>query len=216
MLLKVLLLPLGLIAGLCRLSLLCSRDYCNKIRFRKAIIGKATCINTRCQLGQCRLYDNSTFNNVHIGDFTYISSRALVQNTKIGNYCSISTDFICGLGRHPLELNSTSPIFYKKNNCLRIPLVDMDYNFKEYMPITIGNDVWIGARVTIIDGISIGDGAVIATGAVVTKNVPPYAIVGGVPAKIIRYRFPNDKITELQNSRWWDRLPEDAFKILLK
>lgn len=78
------------------------------------------------------------------------------------------------------------------------------FDLKEHNEVKIGNDVWIGTRAMILDGITIGDGAVIGAGAVVTKNVPPYAIVGGVPAKIIKYRFSQDKINELLASQWWN------------
>lgn len=80
---------------------------------------------------------------------------------------------------------------------------DRNY-FEEFEKIGIGNDVWIGANVIILDGIEIGDGAVVAAGSVITKSVPPYAIVGGVPAKIIRYRFEKDKIEKLLILKWWD------------
>ena len=112
-----------------------------------------------------------------------------MQNTTIGNYCSIARNVSIGLGLHPLNLFSTSPIFYKRQNALLLDLISKDNEFKEYQPITIGNDVWIGANAIIMDGITIGNGAVIAAGAVVTKNVPAYAIMGGVPAKLIKYRF---------------------------
>jgi len=87
-----------------------------------------------------------------------------------------------------------------------------DSIFEELKRTQIGNDVWIGARAIVLDGISIGDGAVIAAGAVVTKDVPPYAIVGGVPAKLIRYRFEDDVIQELLKWKWWDLSLDDLQK----
>ena len=81
--------------------------------------------------------------------------------------------------------------------------------FERYKRLTIGNDVWIGANVYIKNGIVIGDGSVIAAGAVVVKDVPPYAIVGGVPAKIIRYRFPQDIIDGLLTIKWWNWSDEE-------
>ena len=74
-----------------------------------------------------------------------------------------------------------------------------------FPPVTIGNDCWIGERVSIVGGCSIGDGAVVLTGAVVTKDVPPYAVVGGVPAKILKYRYDEDTVKWLRGIRWWDK-----------
>ena len=81
--------------------------------------------------------------------------------------------------------------------------------------MNIGNDVWIGANAMILGGITIGDGAIIGAGAVVTKDIPPYAIVGGIPARIIRYRFPNDVINALLSSQWWN-LSENILKSNIK
>lgn len=88
-------------------------------------------------------------------------------------------------------------------NTFNLKVVDADLEFEEYAHIDIGNDVWIGARAIIMDGIKIGHGAVVAANAVVTKDIPPYAIVGGIPAKIIKYRFEPDKIERLIQSEWW-------------
>lgn len=81
-------------------------------------------------------------------------------------------------------------------------------------PIHIGNDVWIGARSIIMDGVSIGDGAIVAAGSVVTKDVPPYAVVGGSPAKIIKYKFSQDIIDRLEEIQWWNLPDEEITKVV--
>ncbi|MNI40841.1 Chloramphenicol acetyltransferase [compost metagenome] len=115
---------------------------------------------------------------------------------------------------HPLNLITTHPILYIPEGEILgyegvpgilskdevIDLYSMPYNQK----IVIGNDVWIGANAVILPGVTLGDGAVIGAGAVVTKDVPPYAIVGGVPAKVIRYRFTPEEIEVLLRIKWWE------------
>jgi hypothetical protein len=101
---------------------------------------------------------------------------------------------------HPLGFLSTSPHLYGAGNLLGAPAIWDDFP----RPPTIGSDVWIGSNVTVLQGVTVGHGAVIAAGAVVTKDVPPYAIVGGVPAKVIRYRFAPEVVRELLELRWWE------------
>lgn len=102
----------------------------------------------------------------------------------------------------------------KKNNTFGISLVENDTFINEYSPITIGNDVWIGARVIIMDGVNIGDGAIIAAGAVVTKDVEPYTIVGGVPAKTIRKRTDASSYEKYIKSHWWELEPNEALNLM--
>lgn len=136
-----------------------------------------------------------------IGEYSYINS-GFVYSAEIGKYCSIGHNVTLGASMHYLSRYSTFPI---KTRCLSI-LVDDE--FPPIYPTVIGNDVWIGNNAIIMQNIKIGNGAVIASGAVVTKDVPDYAIVVGVPAKIIKYRFSEDKIKMLLKLQWWNQTEE--------
>jgi acetyltransferase-like isoleucine patch superfamily enzyme len=100
---------------------------------------------------------------------------------------------------------STHPAFFSRHHKSSSLSFAVDKSFEEKLNTTIGNDVWIGANAVVVDGVTIGDGAIIAAGAVVTKDVPPYTIVGGVPAKIIRKRFSEAEINFLLDLRWWEK-----------
>ena len=154
-----------------------ARDCVNKRKFPHAIIDHGCCFTDDSLVGNnSHLSANCIINHTTVGNYTYIGRNSLIQNTKIGNYCSISHEIICGLGRHPLDFFSTSPVFYRRNNPLHLQIVYDDMEFKEYLPVNIGHDVWIGARAIIMDGVNIGNGAVIAAGAVVIKDVPDYTV----------------------------------------
>lgn len=150
----------------------------------------------------------------YFGYGSYVAARSRIYHVNMGKYCSIGQEVHCIYGQHPSRnYISTHPAFYSANHS-PISYVEED-TYDESMKmidskysISFGNDVWIGDRVSIMEGIRIGDGAIIAAGAVVTKDVPPYAIVGGVPAKLIRMRFEKDDVDFLQQLRWWDK-PQD-------
>lgn len=131
--------------------------------------------------------------NVKIGKYTYVISGNIFSYTEVGRYCSISSNVSIGGESHPLDWLSTSPSQYDY----------LEYNDKKRT--IIGNDVWIGTNVCIKAGITIGTGAVVGAGAVVVKDIPPYAIVAGVPARVLRYRFDEGTISQLLASKWWEK-----------
>lgn len=148
--------------------------------------------------------------NCSVGFGTYCGQNVTVgsPDTKIGKFCSIAQNVIIGADEHPLDYLSTSPFFYVESLGYRKGVSEVYEK-----PVRIGNDVWIGDNVFIKGGVVVEDGAVIAAGAVVVKNVPAYAIVGKVPAKIIKYRFPEETIQGLLETKWWD-LPDEQIKSL--
>lgn len=146
-----------------------------------------------------------------MGIGSYIAEHSLIEG-KIGRYTSIAPYCQIVTGVHPFSypFASTSPMFFSLAKQTGHTFADKQ-NFTEFRyaednyPVVIGNDCWIGQRATIISGITIHDGAMILAGAVVTKDVPPYAIVGGVPAKILRYRYNKETIEYLLKLKWWDK-----------
>jgi len=160
---------------------------------------------TNCTFGIYNtIYNDVSLNNVNLGDFTYIAGNTKISRTNIGKFCSIGPDCKMGLGKHPTkDFVSTHPIFFSTLKQAQISFADKNY-FEEFERINIGNDVWIGANSIVVDGVQIGDGAIVAAGSVVTKEIPPYAIAGGVPAKVIKYRFEKEEIEKLLEIKWWE------------
>lgn len=147
--------------------------------------------------------DVSVINSI-LGDHTFIQKNSIVSNSKIGKFCSIAMNVNIGLAQHAMDKISSHPAFYLQNT----PLIKTFSNNDAFMTmrsVIIGHDVWIGQNVLIMGGITIGTGAVVGAGAVVTKDVPEYAIVVGVPAKIVGYRFRSDIIADVIKSKWWNK-----------
>lgn len=146
-----------------------------------------------------------------VGRHSYIGNNTDVENAEIGSFCSIADHCRIGMASHTLNKLSTSPIFTLKVNGCQEQWADKDTEDTKHERTILGNDVWIGSHVLVKGGVHIGNGACVAAGAVVVKDVPPYAIVGGVPAKVIRYRFPEDVIAQLEKLKWWN-LPDEELK----
>lgn len=139
--------------------------------------------------------------NSSIGRYTYVYGSSLLH-TNLGSFSSIGFDCTIGGGRHPVDWVSSSPVFYSKNNSLKTSFAEKP--FDEYVQTNIGNDVWIGSRTRIKGGVTIGDGAIVGMGSIVTKDIPPYEIWAGNPARFIRKRFDDETIEKLQKLQWWN------------
>ncbi len=142
------------------------------------------------------------YHNIEIGMYSYggcFRPEHIPAGTRIGRYCSFAQNVYIFNANHPIERISQHPFFY--NPALGI----VDEENITRTPLEIGNDVWIGQNAIIIPGVTrIGDGAVVAAGAIVTKNIPDFAIVGGCPAKVLRYRFSEEIQRKTRDSQWWN------------
>ena len=163
--------------------------------------------------GMNKIYPHTSFSGF-LGFGSYISSHCEL-NAKIGRFCSIAPYVKCNPGIHPMTSPhvSTSPCFFSLNKqngktyAISQKFDEFAYTENGY-GVEIGNDVWLCENIFLNGGVKIGDGAVVLAGAVVTKDIPPYAIVGGVPAKILRYRYDEETIKFLIKIKWWNNSVE--------
>jgi acetyltransferase-like isoleucine patch superfamily enzyme len=147
----------------------------------------------------------SVVRDASIGRFSYIGTDCRIRSCRIGAFCSIAPNVRIVLGRHPAEnYVSTYPSFFSRASSVCVDFGVAD-DFEVHKPVTIGHDVWIGADAMIMDGVTVGNGAIVGAGAIVTKDVPPFAIALGVPARVLRKRFPDDQIEFLERLAWWDK-----------
>lgn len=159
--------------------------------FKKCAIDKTSKVDSECALAY-----------VQMGRYSYVGSESHITSTKIGNFVSIGSKCQIGGGTHPLDMVSTSPVFLEGRNILRKNFGKIQ--FDQYREVVIGNDVWIGDGCYIKAGVTIGNGAVVGAHAVVTKDVKPYTIVAGSPAREIRPRFPEKVAIGLNRIEWWN------------
>ena len=174
------------------------------VRLRDVTVGKC-----------CEILGDTAVEYAEIGDYSYLGSGCMVGDAKIGKFCAIAAQVRIGAPNHPMERPSQHrftycPEYYDAS-------ATRDHGFfrdRRDARVVIGNDVWIGHAVIVLPGVSVGDGAVLAAGAVVTKDVAPYTIVGGVPARQIRERFDRAIAAQLSRIAWWNWPSELIFERL--
>ena len=193
------------------LKTLVARIYYNLLKRKNVIIRAGASVNLRCDYeGANRIGEDAHVTSCSMGFGSYIGRNCHLVKVKVGRFSSIGSFVRVTNGTHPVsDFVSTHPAFYSTKKQCGITFVQRD-KFVEYVDTSetatvIGNDVWIGDGATILEGVTIGDGAVVAAGAVVTKDVEPYAIVGGVPAKVIKYRFNEEQRAFLRTLQWWHK-----------
>ena len=149
-----------------------------------------------------KIESGSTVVDTAFGRHSFCGYDCTIVHCGVGSFCSIASKVSIGGVMHPMEFVSTSPVFLSHRDSVRAK-----FAHHKYLPVirtTIGNDVWIGDGVYVKAGITIGHGAVVGMGSVVTKNIAPYSIVGGNPARLIRMRFEADVIEALMRMAWWN------------
>jgi acetyltransferase-like isoleucine patch superfamily enzyme len=188
---------------------LCVRIYMNwlraTLRHPSARVRLGAIVCGKSELGRWTTINNgSVVIKSSVGDYTYLGDGVCVCHSRIGRFCSISSLVAIGGGTHPSRgWVSTSPVFFSMRRQVGTTFVSAPL-FNELPQTLVGNDVWIGHGATVLPGLEVGHGAIVGAGAVVTKDVPPYAIVGGVPARLIRERFCEEDIHWLLSIKWWD------------
>lgn len=149
------------------------------------------------------LFGNNHIQNTVIGKYSYVAYNTILRNCEIGRYCSIGPNVTVGFGDHRIDTLSTHPGVYMHSSFSEAEnAARLNASFPK---VVIKNDVWIGANVYIRNGVTIGNGAIVGAGSVVLSDVPDFAIVGGIPAKLIRYRFDEKVIEWLRVSEWWEK-----------
>lgn len=149
-----------------------------------------------------KIESGSSFVCSSIGRYSFCGYDCDIYLAEIAGFTSIANGVVLGGARHPMEWVSMSPVFYAGRDSVKAKFAQ--HKLAKPSKVFIGNDVWIGRSAVVLAGVKVGDGAVIGAGAVVTKDVPAYAVVAGNPARLIRYRFEEKIILELQEIKWWE------------
>lgn len=170
----------------------------------------STAVLKGCRLGRfVSIGERVVLREVTVGDYSYFERHGEGIYSTIGKFCSIAANVRINALEHPMERVTTHKVSYRPNEYFKFLGVDQDFRERRRQKhVTIGNDVWIGHGAVVMPGVTIGDGAVIGANSVVTKDVMPYEIVGGVPGRRIRMRFPADIIDRLIALAWWNWSPE--------
>ena len=168
-------------------------------------------IHTTAQTKGCKMGRHSivgercVLRDVKLGDFSYFERHCEAIYSDIGKFCSIAANCRINALEHPLERVTSHKVSYRPNEYFKLHGIDQDWrSYRQSRRVEIGNDVWIGHGAVIMPGVVIGHGAVVGANAVVTRNVGPYEIVAGVPARRLRMRFPQPIIDRLLALQWWD------------
>lgn len=167
-----------------------------------------------CRLGRYAVIgERVVLRDVTIGDFSYFERHSEAIYTTIGKFCSIAANSRINALEHPTERLTTHKVSYRPNEYFRFLGVDAAFRERrQARRVTIGHDVWIGHGAVVMPGVAIGNGAVVGANAVVTRDVPPYSIVAGVPAEPLRQRFPDATAARIEALAWWDWTPEKLAK----